>query len=333
MDRRRLPRVSCLVGGRCYNRLVGGKRTKPLLVLIDGHGIIHRAYHAVKVPLTVRSTGEVVTAVYGFANTLLSVFQELKPTHVAVVLDKGKPTLRIAKDATYKAHRPEMPDDLRVQIDRCRELIEAFDIPIYELEHYEADDVLGALARQAVEQGIETYLVSLDSDIAQLVQPNVHLYMYRPYQRDSVIYETPEDVQQRYGVWPQQMPDLKGLKGDTSDNIPGVPGVGDKTAVKLIQQFGSMEGVLRARRGSGAGAAARGPALLPGSGHSQQGPGDHRRRRAGDPGPGGLPPRPLRPPAGARPLPRAGVPQPDAPAAGGRDGGGGGGGGAGGRPR
>jgi len=244
MDRRRLPRVSCLVGGRCYNRLVGGKRTKPLLVLIDGHGIIHRAYHAVKVPLTVRSTGEVVTAVYGFANTLLSVFQELKPTHVAVVLDKGKPTLRIAKDATYKAHRPEMPDDLRVQIDRCREFIEAFDIPIYELEHYEADDVLGALVRQAVEQSVETYLVSLDSDIAQLVQPNVHLYMYRPYQRDSVIYETPEDVQQRYGVSPQQMPDLKGLKGDTSDNIPGVPGVGDKTAVKLIQQFGSMEGVL-----------------------------------------------------------------------------------------
>ena len=223
---------------------MGEKRTKPLLVLIDGHGIIHRAYHAVKVPLTVRSTGEVVTAVYGFANTLLSVFQELKPTHVAVVLDKGKPTLRIAKDATYKAHRLEMPDDLRVQIGRCRELIEAFDIPIYELEHYEADDVLGALARQAVEQGVETYLVSLDSDIAQLVQPNVHLYMYRPYQRDSVIYETPEDVRERYGVWPQQMPDLKGLEGDTSDNIPGVPGVGEKTAVKLIEQFGSVEYVL-----------------------------------------------------------------------------------------
>jgi DNA polymerase-1 len=244
MDLRRLLRVSYPVRVRCYNRVVGGKRTKPLLVLLDGHGIIHRAYHAVKVPLTVRSTGEVVTAVYGFANTLLSVLQELKPTHMAVVLDKGKPTLRIAKDAAYKAHRPEMPDDLRVQIERCRELIEAFSVPIYELEHYEADDALGALARQAAEQGVETYLVSLDSDIAQLVQPNVHLYMYRPYQRDSVVYETPEDIQQRYGVWPQQMPDLKGLKGDTSDNIPGVPGIGDKTAVKLIQQFGSVEGVL-----------------------------------------------------------------------------------------
>jgi DNA polymerase-1 len=223
---------------------VGGKRTKPLLVLLDGHGIIHRAYHAVKEPLVVRRTGEVVTAVFGFANTLLSVLKELKPTHVAVVLDKGRPTLRIAKDAAYKAHRPEMPDDLRVQIGRCREFIDAFGLPLFELEGYEADDVLGALARQAAEQGVETYLVSLDSDIAQLVGPNVHLYMYRPYQRDSVVYETPEDVRERYGVWPEQMPDLKGLKGDTSDNIPGVPGIGDKTAVKLIQQFGSVAGVL-----------------------------------------------------------------------------------------
>jgi DNA polymerase-1 len=223
---------------------VSEKRDKPLLVLLDGHGIIHRAYHAVKGALTVRTTGEVVTAVYGLANTLLSVLQELKPTHIAVALDKGKPTLRIEKDASYKAHRPEMPDDLRVQMDRCRQFIEAFSIPIYELEGYEADDVLGALARQAAEQGIETYIVSLDSDIAQLVQPGVHLFMFRPYQRDSVIYETPEDVRERYGVWPRQMPDLKGLKGDTSDNIPGVPGVGDKTAVKLIEQYGSVEGVL-----------------------------------------------------------------------------------------
>ncbi len=220
------------------------KRKKPLLVLLDGHGIIHRAYHAVKEPLTVRQTGEVVTAVYGFANTLLSVLQELQPTHLAVALDKGKITFRHEQDPSYKVHRPETPEDLRAQIGRCRELIEAFGIPIYELEGYEADDMLGTLARQAAEQGIETYLVSLDSDIAQLVQPGVHLYMYRPYQRDSVIYETPEDVRQRYGVWPRQMADLKGLKGDASDNIPGVPGVGDKTAVKLIEQFGDVESVL-----------------------------------------------------------------------------------------
>ncbi|MDP2950148.1 MAG: DNA polymerase I [Chloroflexota bacterium] len=228
----------------CYNRLVAGKRDKPLLVLLDGHGIIHRAYHAVKEPLTVRKTGEVVTAAYGFANTLLSVLQELKPTHLAVALDKGKATLRLEQDPNYKAHRVEMPEDLRAQIGRCRELIEAFGIPIYELEGYEADDTLGTLARQAAEQGIETYLVSLDSDIAQLVQPGIHLFMYRPYQRDTVIYADAEDVRQRYGVSPQQMPDLKGLKGDASDNIPGVPGVGDKTAVKLIAEYGGLEGVL-----------------------------------------------------------------------------------------
>jgi len=192
----------------------------------------------------VRKTGEVVTAAYGFANTLLSVLQELRPTHLAVALDKGRVTFRHEQEPTYKAHRAEMPEDLRAQIGRCRELIQAFDIPIYELEAYEADDVLGTLARQATEQGIETYLVSLDSDIAQLVQPGVHLFMFRPYQRDTVIYEDAEDVHQRYGVWPQQMTDLKGLKGDASDNIPGVPGVGDKTAVKLIQQYGGVEGVL-----------------------------------------------------------------------------------------
>jgi len=229
---------------RCYNPFVSGKRDKPLLVLLDGHGIIHRAYHAVKEPLTVRKTGEVVTAAYGFANTLLSVLRELSPTHLAVALDKGRVTFRHQQEPTYKAHRVEMPEDLRAQIGRCRELIEAFDIPIYELDDYEADDVLGTLARQAAEQGIETYLVSLDSDIAQLVQPGVHLFMFRPYQRDTVIYKEPEDVHDRYGVWPHQMTDLKGLKGDPSDNIPGVPGVGDKTAIKLIEQYGGVEGVL-----------------------------------------------------------------------------------------
>lgn len=229
---------------RCYNPFVSEKRDKPLLVLLDGHGIIHRAYHAVREPLTVRKTGEVVTAAYGFANTLLSVLRELKPTHLAVALDKGRITFRHEQEPTYKAHRPEMPEDLRAQIGRCRELIETFDIPIYELEGFEADDVLGTLTRQAAEQGVETYLVSLDSDIAQLVQPGVHLFMFRPYQRDTVIYEDPAAVHERYGVWPEQMTDLKGLKGDASDNIPGVPGVGDKTAVKLLQQYGGVEGVL-----------------------------------------------------------------------------------------
>ncbi len=218
------------------------ERPPARLLLIDGHGIIHRSFHALKdAPLTVRRTGEVVTAVYGLASTFLSVMQELKPTHVIVALDKGKDTFRHKISKEYKATRVAMPDDLRAQLDRCREVIEAFGFPIYEDEEYEADDLLGALSAQAAEQGVETYLVSLDSDIAQLVRPGVRLWMYRPYQRDSVVYESAEDVRKRYGVLPEQMPDLKALKGDVSDNIAGVPGVGDKTAARLVEEFGSIE--------------------------------------------------------------------------------------------
>src|SRR3989304_2893821 len=127
---------------------------------------------------------------------------------------------------------------------RTREVIETFGLPIYELDGFEADDLMGTLARQAAARKIDTYLVSMDSDIAQLVDSDIHLWMYRPYQRDSVIYMNAADVKERYGVLPEQMPDLKALKGDTSDNIPGLPGVGDKTAIKLIQDFGSVEAII-----------------------------------------------------------------------------------------
>jgi len=175
----------------------------------------------------VRRAGETVGAVYGRANTLLSVMKELEPPHVIVALDKGKETFRHKISKEYKATRVEMPDELRAQLGRCREVIEALGFPIYEHEDYEADDLLGTLSAQAAEEGVETYLVSLDSDIAQLVRPGVRLWMYRPYQRDSVVYETAEQIKERYGVLPEQIPDLKALKGDASDNIAGVPGVGD----------------------------------------------------------------------------------------------------------
>jgi DNA polymerase-1 len=214
--------------------------SKARLVIFDGHGIIHRAYHAFPEPLTVRQTGEVVTAVYGVANTLLTVLEQLKPTHVAFTLDPPGPTFRHKKDETYKAQRVAMPDDLRSQLNRVRELIDAFNIPIYMAEGYEADDAMGTLARQAEKLGVEIYLVTLDSDVVQLVRDGVKLFMMRPYQRDTVVYDSGA-ARERYGIEPEQMPDLKGLKGDTSDNIPGVPGIGDKTAVKLIQQFGTVE--------------------------------------------------------------------------------------------
>jgi DNA polymerase I len=215
---------------------------KPRLVLLDGHGIIHRAYHALKEPLVVRKTGEVVTAVYGLANTVLSVLEQLQPTHIAVALDPKGPTFRHEMDETYKAHRPETPEDLRAQIDRCVDLLDAFNIPIYQVPGFEADDVLGTLAQQAAGQEIDTFIVSLDSDMVQLVEPKVRVFMFRPYQRDTIIYDEAA-ARERYGFDPPQMADFKGLKGDASDNIPGVPGIGEKTAVRLIEQFGSLENV------------------------------------------------------------------------------------------
>ena len=217
---------------------------RPRLALLDGHGIIFRAYFAQKDnPLSVRRTGEVTTAVFGFANTLLRVIADLKPTHIAVTMDRATPTFRHERDQSYKANRVAPPDDLVPQFARVRQLVEAFNIPIFEADRFEADDCLGTLARQAAEEGIETYLVTLDSDIVQLVGPNVKVYMYRPYQRDVVVYESPEQVQERYGVRPDQIPDLKGLKGDTSDNIPGVPGIGEKTALKLLTTFDHIENI------------------------------------------------------------------------------------------
>ena len=211
------------------------------LVILDGHGIIYRAYFAVREPLVVRRSGEVVTAVYGFVNTLLRVIDELKPTHLAVAMDAPGKTFRHEADAEYKAHRRPMPEDLPAQIDRCKQVMDAFNIPIYEVAGYEADDVLATLADHAAEQDVETWIATLDSDLVQLVCPGVSVFMYRPYQRDTVRYDSAEKVRDRYGIDPVQMIDYKGLVGDSSDNIPGVPGIGDKTAVKLLNEYRTIE--------------------------------------------------------------------------------------------
>jgi len=223
---------------------VNGNAAPPRLVILDGFAIVFRAYWAQKDhPLSVSTTGEVTTAVYGFANTLLSVMNNLQPTHIAVAMDFPAPTFRHLKAESYKAHRPPMPEDLHHQFTRVRELIAAFNIPIYEAEGFEADDVLGTVALQAEKLGIETYIVTLDSDLLQLVRDDlVRVFMYRLYQHDTLLYDE-EQVIARYGVRPTQIPDLKGLKGDTSDNLSGVKGIGEKTAVKLIQTFGSVPGM------------------------------------------------------------------------------------------
>ena len=214
---------------------------KPLLVLFDGNGLIHRAFHALP-PFTIRKTGETVGAVYGFTSILLKALNDLKPTHYAVAFDKKAPTFRHKMFEEYKATRPETPAELVGQFGRVRELVQAFYIPIYELDGFEADDVLGTLSEQAAVQGMDTVIVTGDADMMQLVTDKTKV-LY-PKARgsfgDADLYDAAA-VLAKYEVPPEHIADYKALKGDPSDNIPGVKGIGEKTAVKLIQQFGSIE--------------------------------------------------------------------------------------------
>ncbi|MCH8864301.1 MAG: DNA polymerase I [Chloroflexi bacterium] len=214
---------------------------KPRLVLFDGNALIHRAYHALP-PLTVSKTGEMVGAVYGFTQMLLKVINELKPTHYAIAFDKKAPTFRHQLFDQYKAHRPPTPAELINQIGRVREMVQAFHIPIFELDDYEADDLLGTLSHQASRQDIDTVIVTGDADAMQLVSPRVKVLYPKPGKSfsDTMLYDE-DAVSSKYGVKPAHITDLKGLMGDPSDNIPGVPGIGSKTAVKLIRQFGTVE--------------------------------------------------------------------------------------------
>ncbi len=214
---------------------------KPLLVLFDGNALIHRAFHALP-PLTVSKSGEMVSAVYGFALMLLKVINELKPTHCAIAFDMKAPTFRHKLFDQYKAHRPPAPQELISQLGRVRELVSAFNIPIFELEGYEADDLLGALSHQASQQDVDTVIVTGDADTMQLVSPKVKVLYPKPGRSfsDTMLYDEAAVIQ-KYSLKPEQIADFKALKGDPSDNIPGVPGVGEKTAVKLLQQFGSVE--------------------------------------------------------------------------------------------
>ena len=210
------------------------------LVLIDGHALAYRAFHALPEDMKT-SQGELTNAVYGFTSMLLNVLRDERPTHIAVTFDKGR-TFRHEIYPDYKAHRTKMPDEMRSQMERIRQVVEALGIPIFEQEGYEADDLLGALARQAEEQGVDTLIVTGDMDLLQLVDEHTRVLTSRWRFSDTVTYDL-EGVQRRYGLTPAQLVDFKALVGDKSDNIPGVPGVGEKTAAKLLQQYGSLEGI------------------------------------------------------------------------------------------
>ncbi len=216
-------------------------KNRPLLLLFDGNALVHRAFHALP-PLTLLKTGEMVNAVRGFASTLLKVLRETEPTHWAVAFDRPAPTFRHEQFEQYKAQRPETPGELVSQIIRVHQLADAFHLPTFEIDGYEADDILGALSKQASRQGINTMIVTGDNDMLQLVSPAVKVLKPGRTFSDTAIWDEAA-VQQKYGIYPEQLVDLKALTGDPSDNIPGIPGIGEKTAAKLLQQFGTIEAI------------------------------------------------------------------------------------------
>ena len=216
---------------------------RKLLVLIDGNAIIHRSYHAL--PPMATKTGESVHAVYGFAMTLFSVIEKFKPDYIAASFDLPGGTFRDDLYAEYKATRVAAPDDLYAQIPKVKELVQAMNIPIYELPGYEADDCVGTLSKQGEQAGVDVVIVTGDTDTLQLVTEHVKVYTLRKGLKDMVLYGIPE-VTEKYGFPPERLVDYKGLRGDSSDNIPGVKGIGEKGATDLIQEFGSLEDIYEA---------------------------------------------------------------------------------------
>ena len=210
---------------------------KKRLMLIDGHALAYRAYHALP-PMT-SPEGEPTNAVLGFANILLKAIQDYEPDYVIAAFDVGR-TFRHEEYSEYKANRAETPDDLRVQFSRVMELLAAFKVPISTANGYEADDVLGTLSRLAAEADLETIIVTGDTDAFQLVSSAVKVLSPRRSIGDTVLYDE-DAIRERYGLEPDQLVDLKAMTGDSSDNIPGVSGVGIKTGTRLLQQYGSLE--------------------------------------------------------------------------------------------
>ena len=220
------------------------KRRQSLLILLDGHALIHRSFHAIQRPLTVSTTGEDVRGVYGFVNAFLRTLGEWQPSHVAITFDLPTPTFRHKMFEQYKAHRPPTPPELKPQFDRVRQIMTAFKVPIYELEGFEADDLLGTLSKQAEDSDIDTLILTGDTDTLQLVSNRVRVLMNAGTQKRS-LYDI-EAVQGRYGgLGPEYVADIKALQGDSSDNIPGVPGIGVKTAIKLLTDYGSLDEIYK----------------------------------------------------------------------------------------
>ncbi len=219
------------------------------LVLIDGNALLYRAFHAY--PPFTTPKGELVGAVYGFTTLLLSVIEKLSPTHAVVAWDVKAPTFRKKEFDDYKAHRAPMDESLVSQIDRTKEVVESFNIPQFGIEGFEADDIIGTISKVASQKNqnnedIQVVIVTGDRDALQLVEGK-KVVVYLPIQNkysQSVVFDE-DKVVETYGMTPRQIVDLKGLMGDSSDNIPGVAGIGKVTATKLVSEFGSIENIYK----------------------------------------------------------------------------------------
>ena len=210
-------------------------------IIIDGSSLVHRAFHAL--PMLRTAGGLYTNAVYGFTTMLVKLLTEYKPDLVAVAFDKSRVTFRTEAYQQYKGHRQATPSELSEQFPLVRELLQALGITTLEEQGYEADDIIGTLSEKAAKLGCEVLIVTGDRDALQLIGPATKILLTKKGITETETVDVPA-LKEKYGLTPSQMIDMKGLMGDTSDNIPGVPGVGEKTALKLLAEFGSMENVL-----------------------------------------------------------------------------------------
>lgn len=211
------------------------------LIIIDGNSIINRAFYAL--PEMNNKEGLKTNAIYGFTTMLFKIIDIYKPTHISVAFDRKAPTFRHLEFEEYKAGRKKMPDDLRVQFEPLKDLLDKFNINRLEIDGYEADDIIGTVSKVAEEDGFKVFIVTGDKDAIQLASNNTTTLITKKGVADVEEYNY-ESVVEKYEMTPTQFIDLKGLMGDKSDNIPGVPGIGEKTGIKLIKEFSSIEGII-----------------------------------------------------------------------------------------
>jgi len=219
------------------------------LILIDGNALAHRVFHALP-PLTTKK-GQLVNAIYGFFSVFLKVVRELNPDYVVAVFDLPSPTFRDIEYKDYKAKRPKAPKEIYEQISKIKEILKVFPVSIYEKEGFEADDVIGTIVEKVNssvnkknKEKIKSIIVTGDLDTLQLVNENTEVYTLKKGVTQSIIYDK-KAIEERYGLLPEQIVDFKALKGDQSDNIPGIPGIGEKTAIYLLKRFKSLENIYK----------------------------------------------------------------------------------------